>query len=468
MGAVKRLLPEIVGLLAFPTSGAGAIASPSLALNGRYSNAMALSAPSANATYVSQTPPKITTSSNGSSRICHREYVADINFPASESFDIAVATPINPANAELFPWLSAIAVRWETYRFRSLRFIYEPQCGTMRDGTVMMAVDFDVVDPAPLDKQQIMTYQGAVRTAPWFAGVYNCTPANLSKLKEYYINSSATAPSGTDPKTYFVGQIFVAVQSATSDAFQAGELYVEYDVELLTPQSDSVANTLSYMSNSHNNGTDSYSATWELGLPDSGSLDVTWLQGIPNAPVTLNKDASNGIIITNAGSYLVSVFVQGSSVTPVDVLLPYVDVVPTGFEPASIWPHPGAQSSASMGVPPYAALGDDTVYTGASCIVSSLAPPFFVGFQASTILGPPAILQGFTLIVTSLDQSVMSQVLPLSTPVLAAANKTAKLLARARSKAQQRERRSLAKTPNMSELVEAMTTAFRKLPIAAS
>jgi hypothetical protein len=293
----KDLMREILpNLLAFPTSGASAMASPNLALGG-YNSSMALSAPAANGTYVKHNKARMRSNKSGMS-VRHREYVQDITFGTPGDFNNMVALPINPGNRELFPWLSGISTRFETYRFNRLCFIYEPQCGTDNEGTVMMAVDFDAVDPPPVDKLQFMTYDGAVRSPPWFAGKYECAPYNLHKYKEYYITSELSTPTSTDEKTYYVGNIYVATQSQ-STPFTAGELYVEYDVTLSTPQLDNIQSVAGYITQASRSVAGAYTPIYA-----TGELNPMINYFFPNSI------ASADYLIPNPGGYIVIIIAQ--------------------------------------------------------------------------------------------------------------------------------------------------------------
>lgn len=287
--AFKEILPS---LLAFPTSGASAMASPNLGIGG-YNNSMALSAPAANGTYVKHTKARMRSSPSGMT-VRHREYIQDIVFGTAGDYENVVTLPINPGNVEMFPWLASIATRFETYSFKSLRFIYEPQCGTENEGTVMMAVDFDVVDAPPVDKLQFMTYDGAVRSPPWFAAVYDCAKYNLHKFKQNYITSDFAAPTGTDPKTYFIGNLFVATQSQ-SDPFTAGELYVEYEIALSTPQLSDLQSAAGYVSQTARETTGLYN----VPAYATGELDVITEFDTPNSLL------DGSYIIAKPGAYLV-------------------------------------------------------------------------------------------------------------------------------------------------------------------
>lgn len=317
---MKDILPS---LLAFPTSGASAMASPNLALGG-YGSSMALSAPAANGTYVKHGKARTRNTKSGM-RVCHREYIQDIVFGLAGDYENVVALPINPGNTQMFPWLASIANRFETYSFRSLRFIYEPQCGTENEGTVMIAVDFDAVDPAPVDKLQFMTYDGAVRSPPWFASVYECAKYNLHKYKQYYITKDLVTPLSTDEKTYFVGNLFVATLSQ-ADPFTAGELYVEYDIELSTPQLSDLASVAGfYMQNARlSNG------TYTTPTYAAGELDVMIDFFSPNSYLNATY------VIPNPGTYLVTMVAQNSVGTVGVSLLPMNP--PVGISEASIIP----------------------------------------------------------------------------------------------------------------------------------
>lgn len=168
--------------------------------------------------------------------ISHREYVADI---ASSTNFVVNKEPINPGNENLFLWLSDIAPNYETYHFTKLRFCFETSKSCDTNGSVMFAVDFDAEDPPPIDKQEMMSYAGAVRGAPWSEFSYNCTQGDLRKfVKERYVKQNIV-PSGVDIKTYDVGNFYVATIGFDGVPQAVGEIYVEYTVVLKTPQGSS-------------------------------------------------------------------------------------------------------------------------------------------------------------------------------------------------------------------------------------
>lgn len=164
----------------------------------------------------------------------HREYLQDISSVDSNFRNNALA--VNPGVATSFPWLSAIAGRYEFYVFRRLHYVYEPICPTTTPGSVMMAIDYDAADTPPATKTALMSYRSAVRTAPWDRIRFDALRSDLHKFVEQRHIRLADAPTGTDIKTYDVGNLYFATQSTPASPTTLGELYVEYDVVFYTPQ----------------------------------------------------------------------------------------------------------------------------------------------------------------------------------------------------------------------------------------
>lgn len=165
--------------------------------------------------------------------ITHREFVADI--PGSVAFD-AKSYAINPGNSVVFPWLSQIAQRYESYVFRRLNFEYNTVSPSTTPGSLMLACDYDASDAPPLNKCALMSYAQATRSAPWQECRYQAKSGDLTKFaKERYVRGDDIPPG--DIKTFDVANLFLATQGM-DDVKDIGELYVEYTIELRTPQTN--------------------------------------------------------------------------------------------------------------------------------------------------------------------------------------------------------------------------------------
>jgi hypothetical protein len=162
--------------------------------------------------------------------VAHREYVADVN----GSVNFAVSSfRINPANHDLFPWLSRIALNFEKYRFKRLCFCLKTQTSTTTPGSVMMAIDYDPSDAPPLAKSDLLQYEGAIRGAAW--DNINCQTVEKQNRRELLTAVGQSSDSSTKRLEDY-GTLVVASQGQANAAV-VSELWVEYDLDLLVPSS---------------------------------------------------------------------------------------------------------------------------------------------------------------------------------------------------------------------------------------
>lgn len=189
--------------------------------------AIGLQVPTARPRFVSSS------ASDGRIRVCHREFLADVT--GNPAFSVRLRAALNPALPGTFPWLSGLAQGFESYVFRSLNITYVPSVGTQHSGTVMMAVDYDARDPSPATKQDLMQMHGAVRTTVWDPVSLTCDPRDLTKFAQRYTRKTLAPTDPGDLKTYDTGFLLVAVEGADLTT-SVGEIYMTYDVELITPQ----------------------------------------------------------------------------------------------------------------------------------------------------------------------------------------------------------------------------------------
>lgn len=239
---------------------------------------------------------------DGTISVTHREYIADVVAGAAGSFT-NTQLHINPGLFAMFIWLSVIANRFEGYVFRKLKFCFESACSTNRSGTVMLAVDFDSADQAPTTKAQMLAFQGAVRSNVWDECSYTCTPANLTKFKQYFVRAALPA-ANLDIKTYDVGCLNIATAGTSVDALQCGELYVEYTVDLFTPQLTSAPDPQLFQA--------AFTQASGPAIPSA----TPWLRAIKTGLLPVEKAADgSGLIANRVGQYLIEHMVQGNENT---------------------------------------------------------------------------------------------------------------------------------------------------------
>jgi len=264
-----------------------------------------LSAPVANSRVMMTGNPELDSSmvrGDARIRVQHREYIQDLTGDAAFTVQ---QFPINPGMNQTFPWLSSIAQNFEKYNFRKLKFEYEPRCSTATAGSIMNAVDYDAADPAPIDKTAFMTQHGAVSSAPWEECCFVADPKSLSSQGQggsRYIRTGALA-ANLDIKTYDVGVLNIATQGGP--ATDVGELYVSYDVELMTPSSEANIELAG-----------GYSTSWNDGALNSVSKSNYF--GTSQAISTGNVDVTHsGNVLTfhQVGQWLLHAVIVGTGLT---------------------------------------------------------------------------------------------------------------------------------------------------------
>lgn len=213
-------------------------------LSPRKGKNQALVAPVAKQKRVSTSKPRVTTRGDNF-YVKHREFLADIE--GNSAFTIS-KWELNPGLPTTFPWLSGVASRFESYIVHKMRVIYEPTVSTNTNGTILMGVDFDAADESPEDKVKMMAMKGSVRSAPWASCSKTLSKSDIHTMaKQKYIRVTSLDPN-LDIKTYDVGSLYIATQGFSS-ATDTGELYIEYEIELKTPQllnDDSLLSSVEY------------------------------------------------------------------------------------------------------------------------------------------------------------------------------------------------------------------------------
>lgn len=180
--------------------------------------------------------PRQRTSRNGNHHIAHTELIQTVT--GTDAFSNATI-PINPGLNASFPWLSAIAPNYESYKFKKLVFRFVNSIGSQTPGTIYMVPEFDVHDAPPTSEQQISSYEGCSEGSVWTRHTYNCAKHNLSKRSSYLVRTGL-APANTDLSLYDVGFLNMATVDCGS-TLKIGKVWVDYEIELQTPQMGSIA-----------------------------------------------------------------------------------------------------------------------------------------------------------------------------------------------------------------------------------
>lgn len=171
-------------------------------------------------------------SSGTTTRITHSEFFASV---VSTGTGYAVSSyPCNPGVASMFPWLSQVAARYETYKFKRVQFEYHTRAATSQVGTVGMVFDFDAADAAPASQMLALSYQDKSADSPWKDQCFVLDLAQGDRYPTRYTRVGSITTQ-TDIKTYDIGNLHVFVDGVAAST-NLGLLEVKYVVELYTPQ----------------------------------------------------------------------------------------------------------------------------------------------------------------------------------------------------------------------------------------
>jgi hypothetical protein len=179
--------------------------------------------------------------------VSHHEYVGDLNGHFFYNIDRYNVTPGNP---DIFPWLSRMAPRYEQYHFHRLNFSLLPSTAATGDGMKGLMLDYDVNDPAPTTKAELLNSYGAVRANSWMPATMRAPVTALNQIhwrnvgrgfqlnsenSTRYVRAALEDDQLQDQRLESVGMLNVStvgygdVSNTVKEA--AMELWVEYEIE---------------------------------------------------------------------------------------------------------------------------------------------------------------------------------------------------------------------------------------------
>lgn len=224
--------------------------------------------------------------------IRHVEYIADItstNAFTNRQYEL------NPGIGATFPWLSEIANSFEQYKWRGLVFTYKSTSADLTNagsgalGTVIMATDYDALDPGYATKQEMENAEFTKSAKPSVSFVHPVeTARGQSPYKLLYTREDPVPPNG-DRRLYDLGvfQLATTGMPASGEGTAIGELWVSYEIEFLKPQFHQHGNPLAVHLQGKSaalvSGTDLFgynAGVHALATMPGSTLGVTQLNGL--------------------------------------------------------------------------------------------------------------------------------------------------------------------------------------------
>lgn len=326
--------------------------------------------------------------------VCHREYIKDIQGPASGAAFSLDSFPINPGNPKTFPWLSQIAQNYDQYSLLGVVFEYKSTAsdslntGVLGLGTVVLATDYDSADALYSSKIEMENSQFSITTKPNEDCLHpiECDPSvGFNEIK--YLRGIAV-PAGKDQRLYDHGTFQIATQGLPNSAGAIGELWVTYQIALYKPQ---------FLVQGQGSISDVFTVP-VAGLDNSNKLSAS------SAVLTADVGSSiGGTVQTNtysfpayiqSGRYIVSYVEFGGSTVLTNQLSfnNLVNCVPTPIwvnnTVSTIQPYPGGITGGGASV--------------MICITVTGSPAAISLTLSGTLAGP---ISSVNLVVTSIDKN---------------------------------------------------------------
>lgn len=174
-------------------------------------------------------------SRRGSIRVRGQDWLGRLQIPAGSVAGQTIGEfYINPSD---YPGtrLALFAQLYDKFRFQMLKFKYVPYASTATPGSIIIAYDRDISDVTPPANDNgvraFLSMLDAVSGPIWQPLEATCP---LSHPEEGLFTNEVP---GGDPRLAYQGQVYVALMEPPSAAASlAGDLFVEFDVELFDPQ----------------------------------------------------------------------------------------------------------------------------------------------------------------------------------------------------------------------------------------
>jgi len=184
-------------------------------------------APVATGTMVKYSRPQTRTTGN-TVVVTKREFIGLVT--SSSAYSITNSYYVNPANKELFPWLSEQATQYEKYKFRRISFEFVASTPTTTPGQLMMIPVYDSKTRPPDSESMALQYEDSQSCNVFMNCSCALKPARLNR--PLYIRNSIQAG---DIRTSDVAEMFIAIAGTTDTGSRLGQLWIDYEVELISP-----------------------------------------------------------------------------------------------------------------------------------------------------------------------------------------------------------------------------------------
>ena len=191
-----------------------------------------------------QVPSFVNDSGDDSVCIVHREYLGDVITSGTAGAFSINSYGLNPSEVNTFPWLSNLAQpNYQQYKFEGLVFEFRSFSADALNstntalGSVFACINYDYTDQDLASRYEVENtdWSASCKPSEHMMIPVECKARQTSMNGLLYVINGNTIPPNTDPKTYYLGKLWVGTTGFQGTNVNIGSLYVTYKVRLYKP-----------------------------------------------------------------------------------------------------------------------------------------------------------------------------------------------------------------------------------------
>lgn len=176
--------------------------------------------------------------------ICHKEYLGDIITSSTANTFKIQSFGLNPSDMNTFPWVSNIAQpNYQQYKFDGLVFEFKSFSADALNstntalGSVFACINYDYSDASLASRYEVENtdWSASCKPSDNMLIPVECKPKQTGMNGLLYVVNGNMIPVGTDPKTYYLGKLFIGTTGFQGTNVNIGSLYVTYKLRLYKP-----------------------------------------------------------------------------------------------------------------------------------------------------------------------------------------------------------------------------------------
>jgi len=183
--------------------------------------------------------PKFGSSKRGT-RVVHCEYLGDVISSATANSFENTTYIVNPGNPTTFPWLSTIAQNYDQWRPNGIVFAFKSTSSsysgtTQALGGVVLATDYDLVDPAYASKIE-MENTAFANSCKSDCNILHPIECAIKERPVALLKCRGPQTPSDNLQWYDLGNFQVATFGVAGTSVNLGELWVTYDITFFKEQ----------------------------------------------------------------------------------------------------------------------------------------------------------------------------------------------------------------------------------------